>query len=264
VGVAVGIRKAVARDLTAYGRELADAGAVQVGGAFTPELAADAFIKGSSAAFLIGVLFTQGISAERAWLGPYLLAERLGHFDIDRIAESPDEVARAISASPALHRFVKTLPGWVCSAAAKIRDEYDGRAENIWPPGAHMSDVMRRLLEFRGIGAKKATMTVGILTRSFGVPLLGPERGNVAYDVHVRRVFMRTGLVDRDTPASVHRAAEVACPEAPGSLDLPTWLVGRQWCRPNAPQCDLCRLKAACPRLVERGVVGVGAREPRI
>jgi len=261
--VPVGIRQAVARELIAYGQELADEGAVQVGGAFTPDLEADAFIKESAEAFLLGVLFTQGIPAERAWRGPYLLADRLGHFDLDRIANSPDEVASAFATPPALHRFVKTVPRWVSAAAAKLRDEYGGRAGNIWPDGAQVIEVTERLLAFPGIGEKKAAMTVEILTRSFGIPLSGIEHGSVAYDVQVRRVFLRTGLVDRDTPADVRKAANDACPGAPGSLDLPTWLVGRQWCRPRVPDCAGCRLGAVCPRLVERAVTGVGMRVPR-
>lgn len=260
MNVPLGTREEVARAIVAYGRELAEVGAVQIGGAFTPNPEADAFVKASPEAFLIGVLFTQGIPAERAWSGPYLLSQRLGHFDVDRIAKSPQKVAAAFAKAPALHRFVKTLPGWVCSAAARIRDEYGGRAANIWPAGAHVIDVTDRLLSFRGIGEKKAAMAVEILTRSFGVPLVGRDCGSVAYDVQVRRVFMRTGLIDSDTPSEVRRAAEEACPTLPGSLDLPTWLIGRQWCRPKVPECAQCRLGAVCPQLTERAVVGVGSR----
>jgi hypothetical protein len=56
---------AVARELAAYGRELAGSGAFQAGGAFTDLAAADELIKSSPEAFLLGVLFTQGIPAER-------------------------------------------------------------------------------------------------------------------------------------------------------------------------------------------------------
>ncbi|MDO8949265.1 MAG: hypothetical protein Q8S43_03315 [Actinomycetota bacterium] len=258
-----GSPEAVARALVAYGRELAETGAVQVGGAFTTDPAADAFIKSAPEAFLMGVLFTQGIPAERAWSGPYLLSLRLGHFDLERMVRSPEEVARAFETAPALHRFVRTLPGWVCSAASRLLDEYDGRAASIWPPGAHVIDVTERLLKFRGIGEKKAAMAVEILARSFGVPLAGLECGTVAYDVHVRRVFLRAGLVEHDTAMDVHRAAEAACPEAPGSLDLATWLIGREWCRPRVPDCERCRLGTVCPRYVDRTVVGVGARSAR-
>ncbi len=256
-------RTAVAGELEAYAQELAAAGTVQVGGTFTTDPAADEFVKSSGEAFLLGVLFTQGIPAERAWAGPYLLSRRLGHFDLERIARSPDAVARAFATPPALHRFVRTVPGWVCSAAQKVVDEYGGRAANMWPDGAHVLEVTERLRAFPGIGEKKAAMAVEMLSRSLGVSLIGRECGGVAYDVQVRRVFLRTGLIDRDTPGEVRRAAEAACPDAPGSLDLAAWLVGRTWCRPRLPECAECRLAAVCPRLVGRGAAGVGSRAPR-
>lgn len=250
----------VAGLLRAFADELAAAGAAQAGGSFTDLAAADEMVKSTPEAFLIGVLFTQGIPAERAWAAPYLLAERLGHFDLRRLAAEHEAVTRAVAAPPALHRFVHTVPGWVCSAAERVLQKYDGSAARIWAPGSDVPDVHRRLLAFDGIGEKKAAMAVELLRRYFGVALTGIEHGSVAYDVHVRRVFLRSGLVTEDTPDAISEAARGACPEAPGSLDLAAWLVGRDWCRPRSPHCEACRLAPLCPRLVDRNVEGVGAR----
>lgn len=246
--------------LREYGEELARAGAAQTGGAFTDDSLADGFIKSRPDAFVIGVLFTQGIPAERAWAGPYLLENRLGHFDLSRIASEPAAVAAAVAKPPALHRFVKTLPGWIVSAARRINDEYEGDAASIWPTGTPLAVVVERLRAFDGIGPKKAVMASEILLRHFGVELTGVECGSVAYDVHVRRVFLRTGLVDEDTPEAVAAAAARACPEAPGVLDLASWLVGREYCHPREPRCGACRIHAACLRRIERSASGVGVR----
>jgi uncharacterized HhH-GPD family protein len=252
--------RAAGAELRAYGEELALSGAAQTGGAFTDDPAADAFIKSSSDAFLLGVLFTQGIPAERAWAGPYLLATRLGHFDLVRIASEPDAVMAAVGEPPALHRFVKTLPGWIVSAARRIITDYAGDAGTIWPQGTPLSVVVERLRAFDGIGPKKATMAAEILRRYFGAELTGVECGSVAYDVHVRRVFLRTGLIDEDTPRAVGAAAALVCPEGPGLLDLATWLIGRDYCHPREPRCEVCRLGAVCLRRTERSVEGVGVR----
>lgn len=254
-------RAEVAAELTRYALELAESSIVQVGDAFTNDVVADEFIKRSAEAFLIGMLFTQGMPAERAWAGPYRLSQRLGHFDLARMAAEPDRVMAAFAQPPALHRFVRTVPVWVSSAARRLIAEYGGDASAIWPDGMHVTEVTRRLLEFDGIGPKKATMAVELLVRHRGVSLEGMECGSVAYDVHVRRVFLRSGLVDIDTPATVRRAAAVACPEEPGLLDLPAWLIGRETCRPTRPDCDACRLGDVCPRLTNRSVSGVGARK---
>jgi len=253
-------RDAVGRDLASWGECLAREGVAQTGGAFTDAPEADAFLRSRPDAFLIGVLFTQGIPAERAWAGPYLLSQRLGHFDLRRLAEERESVAAAFARPPALHRFVKTVPGWVSAAAARLVDCYGGSAAAIWEDRPTAAELMERLSTFKGIGRKKAAMAVELLSRCFGVPLREMQGGTVAYDVHIRRVFLRSGLVDVDTPDEIERAAAEASPDAPGRLDLPAWLIGRQWCRPVAPACDECRLAAVCPRLIERNVPGVGAR----
>jgi len=250
----------VAAELLIFGRELQEAGAAQLGASFSGRPEADALIESSANAFLLGVLFTQGIPAERAWSGPYELKARLGTLDVGYLALNPAQVREAFQRPPMLHRFKETLPRWICSAAQRLISDYGGNAERIWEPGAHVLEVTERLSAFDGIGRKKAVMAVEILTRHFGVELAGRECGQVAYDVQVRRVFLRSGLVSGDTREAIEAAATAACPEAPGTLDLPAWLIGRETCRPKAPLCDRCRLGAVCPRLVDRQAVGVGAR----
>ena len=251
----------VAAELLKYGRELEDSGAAQVGGSFTNNASADALLKTSPNAFLIGVLFTQGVPAERAWAGPWELTRRLGTLDLRYLSGHPDEVRAAVQQPPMLHRFKETIPRWICSAAGRLNRDYGGDAAAIWKPGSHVLDVTERLSAFDGIGRKKSVMAVEILTRHFGVSLVGRECGQVAYDVQVRRVFLRSGLVRTDSLEEVEAAAALACPEAPGTLDLPTWLVGRESCRPLAPLCDRCRLTDVCPRKIELGVLGVGTRQ---
>lgn len=254
------VRAAVGVELARYGRELDSVGAAQTGGSFTGRAGPDDLLATSPEAFLLGVLFTQGIPAERAWAGPWELRERLGHLDLWRLASEPDAVAEAVRHAPMLHRFKNTLPRWISSAARRLLDDYGGDATRVWPEGAHVIEVTERLAAFDGIGRKKAVMAVEILTRHFGVSLSGRECGQVAYDVQVRRVFLRSGLVARDTREEIEAAAAMICPEAPGTLDLAAWLIGRESCRPKTPLCDRCRLGSVCPRRVHLGVEGVGAR----
>ncbi len=250
----------VARELLAYGLELEQSAAAQVGGGFTGDAAADRLLERDSNAFLLGVLFTQGIPAERAWRGPAHLLERLGTLDVGFLADNPDAVRLAVQAPPMLHRFKETVPRWIVSAARRLREEYAGDAARIWPTGAHVLDVTERLSAFDGIGRKKAVMATEILVRHFGVELQGRECGQVAYDVQVRRVFLRAGLIDIDSVEAVEAAAASVCPDSPGTLDLATWLVGRDWCRPRRPMCTDCRLGPTCPRRVWLTAEGVGVR----
>lgn len=253
-------RASVGLRLREFGLELADEKAAQLGEAFTDIPEADALIKSSPEAFLLGVLFTQGIRAERAWAGPWLLSQRLGHLDLARLAEEREAVDAAVCAQPALHRFKHTMAGWISDAAARLIACYGGDASSIWAPGSSVAHVSLRLSEFPGIGRKKAAMAVAILIRHFRVPLLGSEDTTVAYDVHVRRVFLRSGMVGADSAEAMAAAAREASPEEPGVLDLAAWLIGRQWCRPSTPRCDECRLGDVCARRVWLDVEGVGAR----
>jgi len=252
---------AVGAALAEYGEQLAREGVAQVGGAFTDVPEADALVKSSPEAFLLAVLFTQGIPAERAWAGPYLLRQRLGHLDLVRLATEREAVDEAVCATPALHRFKHTVAAWISDAAERLLDEYGGDATRLWGDRPTAIELMARLSRFNGIGRKKAAMAVELLTRCFGADVAEMHGGTVAYDVQVRRVFLRSGLVDIDTPAQIERAAAAAYPPAPGTLDLPAWLIGRQWCHPRDPLCGECRLGAVCPRLVSRCVTGVGVRK---
>lgn len=249
----------VGAELLAYGRELQAVGAAQVGGSFTGNPEADELLADPNA-FLLGVLFTQGIPAERAWAGPFQLRSRLGTLDVGYLATHPREVEAAVCSPPMLHRFKRTLPAWLVSASERLLTDYNGDASRIWAQGQCVADVVDRLVAFDGIGRKKALMTVQILVRHFGVELTGAEAGQVAYDIQVRRVFLRTGLVDHDDPASIEAAAARIIPESPGTLDLAAWLIGRDWCRPRQPRCDECRLSAACPRKTWLIPVGVGSK----
>ena len=211
------VSEPVARELVRFGRQLEQERAAQTEGSFSGNPAADELLHADPNAFLLGVLFTQGIPAERAWAGPYLLRERLGHLDLERLANERAAVRAALQAPPMLHRFKNTLPVWISEAALRILDEYAGDASAIWPAGSSVTEVTGRLSAFSGIGRKKAVMATQILVRHFGVDLKGLESGQVAYDVQVRRVFLRSGLADEDSIEAIEAAAARACPQSPGT-----------------------------------------------
>lgn len=253
----------IGEELRRFGEQLHLRGDAQVQGRFAGIAGADELLREDPNAFLLGILFTQGVPAERAWAGPYLLRERLGHLDLRRLAAEPCAVGHAVARPPALHRFKVTLADWIVEAARMLVDEYASDAANVWPEGSSVAEVIGRLSRFKGIGRKKAAMAAEILRRHLGVRLSGCEEGKVAYDVHVRRVFLRSGLADHDTPEDIDRAASTASPDWPGVLDLPAWLIGREHCRPSRPACDDCRLGDVCERRVWLDVDGVGARRDR-
>jgi uncharacterized HhH-GPD family protein len=245
-------RRAVATALLAHGRALASA----LGGAavrLTANDEANALVHDDPFAYLIAVICDQGIVAERAWAIPYDLKQRLGHLDPARMAGSPDAVRAAFDLTPKLHRFVNNIADWVWRASDIVVDRYGGDASRIWSNEPSAAELRARFDAFPGIGQKKAAMAVEILERDLHVKLTDLSGSDIAYDVHVRRVFLRTGLAERDDVEHMVAVARSIHPERPGELDNPAWDIGRRWCRPSEPDCPSCPLLIACPRLIERG-----------
>jgi endonuclease III len=96
-------------------------------------------------------------------------------------------------------------------------------------------------------------MAVEILERDLGVPVQAMEGSDIAYDIHVRRVFLRTGLATRDDLGHMVEVARKLYPLRPGKLDYVAWRVGRTWCHAGVPACVGCVLKDACPKAIDKG-----------
>lgn len=244
-------QKAIAAALLEYGRghHPTEKGAVLE---FTANPEANEFLRTDPFAFLCAVIFDQGVPAERAWLAPLLLRERLGHFDPKKIAEDLGAVTAAIQGEPKLHRYINKMPSWIVRAAQRVIDRYGGDASTIWSDNPSADVLQKRFDDFIGIAQKKAAMAVEILERDLGVPVRNLERSDIAYDVHIRRVFLRARLADRDERDHMIAVARHLHPNRPGELDLPTWLVGRGWCHPGVPDCASCPLTEVCPKEIER------------
>lgn len=228
----------------------ADAMAAQLKSAvaqFTYNQEADALVRRDGFAFVLAVISDMGVRAERAWALPYELRRRLGYLSPEEVVAHPGAVRVAVRRPPQLHRFVSIVPNWLVEASRIILDRYDGDAERLWSDVPTAAELQRRLEEFPGIGQKKAAAAVEILARDLGKPL---SEMNTS-DEHQRRVFLRTGLVDRD---DLQQMVAVACRlylDLPGALDLPAWDIGRRWCTPTDPDCPSCPLNVACPRLID-------------
>jgi uncharacterized HhH-GPD family protein len=144
-------------------------------------------------AFLVGVICDQGILAERAWAILYQLAQRLRTLDPAQLSKRRTDVQAAFAEPPKLHRFVNQVSGWVVDAAGIVMDTYGRDASAIWSDEPSAAVLRARFDAFPGIGQKKAAMAVVILERALHIKVADLPGSDVAYDVHLRRVFLRTG-----------------------------------------------------------------------
>lgn len=218
---------------------------------FTPNEEANTFVCQNFLAFLFGVILDQGMKAEKVWAIPFLLKKRLGHLDVNKITKMNDgEIKKIFKRKPMLHRFPEVMALRIKSACNLIINKYNEKVENIWNDKPKSDDLQRRFEQFNGIGQKKASMATNILVKDFGIEVKDKKGIDVSYDIHIRRVFLRTGLVEKDDRNLIIQAARELNPEYPGALDLPCWQIGRNWCHPRNPDCKNCYLNKYCPKII--------------
>ena len=199
-------------------------------------------------AFVIACIMDRQIPADKAWLIPYRLSQRIGSFDFLILRKLSDgEVRNHMKGPPPLHRFPEEMSKNLFVAIQLIATEYDGDASAIWAGCPSSAGLVYRFLQFRGVGPKIATMAANTLIRDFKVPVSDHISIDISPDVHVRRVFQRLGLISkRASPEQVIYRARELNPEFPGLLDFPVFQIGRTWCGAKKPRCSACFMEDIC------------------
>ncbi|MDD3247924.1 MAG: hypothetical protein PHF18_13925 [Methanosarcina sp.] len=206
-------------------------------------------LKNHPHAFTLACIMDRQIKAERAWSIPYEVFEDC---EFPNVAKMSHEDISKIFHSKKLHRFNDEMALYFYLAVQKINDDYDGDASKIWNDEPKSATLVRRFLEFKGVGIKIATMASNILARKLKVPMADYCCIDISPDVHVKRVFRRVGFINENATVNeiIYCAKEIN-PEYPGILDLPCWEVGNKWCRPKNPKCNECLLDKYCPKIID-------------
>jgi endonuclease III len=202
-------------------------------------------------AFVLACLMDRQIKAERAWLIPYAISKELNTFLLDDLSTVKLSTLKSIFKKNSLHRYNDTMATVLHDAIDRIKNTYNGDAASIWNNNPSSSSVVYRFLGFNGSGIKISTMAANILARQFRIPFSDYYSVDISPDVHVIRVMKRMGLVphDADKDMIIYKARELN-PEFPGIIDFSCWEIGREWCRPKSPNCDLCIVASECKRVI--------------
>jgi uncharacterized HhH-GPD family protein len=136
---------------------------------------ADALLSSDALALLIGLVLDQQVPMEKAFVGPHVMVERLGHaLDAAELsAADPDEFAVMFATPPAVHRFPAAMAKRVQAMCGLLCETYDGRAENVWAGVTDGATLLRRLKTLPGFGDQKARITVALLGKQLGVKPTG-------------------------------------------------------------------------------------------
>jgi uncharacterized HhH-GPD family protein len=145
--------------------------------------AANELLGRSPLALLVGMVLDQQFPLERAFAGPYVLAERLGHEPTAReLAEFDlDELIAVFAKPPVIHRFPKAMAARTQEVCRLVVERYDGETERIWTEAASGADLFKRVQALPGFGKQKAQIFVALLGKQYGVRPEGWREAAGAY-----------------------------------------------------------------------------------
>lgn len=180
---------------------------------------ADHLLSTNPFALLVGMVLDQQIPLEWAFSGPLRLQQRIGQLDVAEIAAmDPEELGKAFSSRPALHRFPGSNAKRVQALAQIIVDEYDGEAQTIWTTAKTGDELYRRVKALPGFGEQKARIFIALLGKQLGVRPAGWEEAAEPYgkpgsSMSVADITGPASLVDVRDYKRAKKAALKAEPE---------------------------------------------------
>ena len=149
---------------------------------------ADKLLNTNPLALLLGMLLDQQVPMEWAFIGPYLLQERLGGLDPRAIAAMPEDEFLVIAKGPrAIHRFPGSMGKRVQAVCRVIVDSYDGDASRIWTEAKDGADLRTRLEALPGFGAEKSRIFIALLAKRMGVQPEGWQEAAAPFGDEVAR-----------------------------------------------------------------------------
>jgi len=205
--------------------------------------------------FLIATILDQGVRFEEAWEVPKILEKRLGHLNPMLISQmSVPDLARIIRNPKSLHRFPNKMAEYLKESCRCLATKYNSDFRNVWKDldSSQTSRVIERFMDFKGFGQKKSTMATRILWELGPLSNFDTKQIDVSLDRHVVRVFLRTGLVNKEDPNEILIVSRKLLPAFPALLDPPSWKIGKDFCHRTNPRCYFCPLREPCPKFIDR------------
>ena len=172
--------------------------------AVTGNADADKLLNSDPLALLLGMLLDQQVPMEWAFIGPFLLKERMGSLDAHVIASMPEEEFLVIAKGPrAIHRFPGSMGKRVQAVCQVIVDEYEGDASRIWTDASSGAELRTRLEALPGFGAEKSRIFIALLAKRFGVRPDGWQEAAAPFGDEVAR-----SVADIDSAETLARVRE--------------------------------------------------------
>jgi uncharacterized HhH-GPD family protein len=133
---------------------------------------ADRMLSTDPLALLLGMLLDQQFPMERAFAGPYVLAQRIGVTTLDAAAlaeHDPETLTAAFAKTPVVHRYPKAMAARTQDLCRLLVAKYDGSAAALWETATSGKDLLARVAALPGFGKQKAQIFVALLGKQLGV-----------------------------------------------------------------------------------------------
>jgi uncharacterized HhH-GPD family protein len=133
---------------------------------------ADRMLSTDPLALLLGMLLDQQFPMERAFAGPYVLAQRIGVTSLDAAAlaaHDPETLAAAFALTPVVHRYPKAMAARTQELCRILVEKYDGSAAALWETATSGKELLARVAALPGFGKQKAQIFVALLGKQLGV-----------------------------------------------------------------------------------------------
>ena len=139
---------------------------------FTGVEAADRLLVDDPFALLIGFALDQRVPVPKAFMGPWVLRERLGSLSPAAVAEA--DLEPLFRQVPAIHRFPAMMAKQVHALAVHVVSVYDGDAARVWTTAASADELRENIDGLPGYGKMKVKALGSVLFKRFDVALAEP------------------------------------------------------------------------------------------
>jgi uncharacterized HhH-GPD family protein len=139
---------------------------------FTGNDEADRLLVDDPFALLVGFALDQQVPVQKAFMGPFVLRERLGTLDVAAVAGA--ELDPIFRERPAIHRFPGAMATRVHELAVYVMEHYDGDAARVWTTATTTDELRENLASLPGFGDMKIKALGSVLAKRFGVELAEP------------------------------------------------------------------------------------------
>ena len=213
--------------------------------------------------FFIGVMFDQLGNADRAWEGAkHFVATHFNQTDNfwNEIRDSRHAKLNRIcqkgfyGKTYAVRYASSKFPTWLRTNARIMTDKYNSDPRNIWK-NAGVDEIRNRLERFSGISVALSRMATNLLVRNYGVAGGQQVRSQLFLkpDILLKRVMYRVGFIENENERAVLEAERIMKQDrilrSPADFDAAIWVIGREYCYPDNPDCENCPINHVCDRV---------------